>query len=338
MNRPLFGAGLIVALPLLGTGAVQDLAFAPEDGTALTVVYVMTSESELVAVAIEIEGEEQEVPAIEEGPRVSLTNRIVVADDYEELEGDRPTLLRRRFDELSRTRTVSPPDGEEVEVRQASDLEGHTVVFAWDEDEGEYEVTDEDDELDESLLAGLREDMSLRTFLPEDEVEEGDSWEVDLDAYANVMWPGGELGFRDEDADERDADREELSAGMRAALEGEVTATFEGFEEVDGVRVAVIAIAVEATSEAAVDAELPDGREERRGYEIERSPEGRLLWNVEANRAHSLEMSGDASETVSTEGVLATQDAEFSFVRRHFFEGTITYEASFTDEDSEESE
>ena len=69
----------------------------------------------------------------------------------------------------------------------SSELEGETVVFAWEEDGETYAVSSED--VDEELLEELRFDYDYAALLPGESVSEDDEWFVDVDEFRSLMDP-----------------------------------------------------------------------------------------------------------------------------------------------------
>jgi hypothetical protein len=151
--------------------------------------------------------------------------------------------------------------------------------------------------------------MDLRALLPTGEVEVDESWEIDVKSLTAVLAPGGDLALVPELDEEMDMmpGMQDMGRGMHDMLgdmlEGTATGTFKGFEEVDGVRVAVIAIEIEIRSsndmtEKVMEAmdEMPEEMGEFSiefmDVEVEIQGEGTLQWDVEGGHAQSFELSG----------------------------------------------
>ncbi len=308
----------LLAAPLCLLGAGESPAFGPDPGTTLSKTFRMSVDLELDDLSLVANG--MDVTDMIGSFEVSFGSRlnVEVTDEYVSVNDGRPTKLRRTYDkavnsvEMEYTSDFdSGSEGNDLETL----LEGRTVIFEWDEDEEDYVVAFEGDEEDDELLEGLSEDMDLRRFLPEGEVEEGDEWNVDPYLLGPVLAPGGLLGFQ---ADSESVEAQEIldqfmgadiEKVLRSLLDGEVVCTFEGMEEVDEVSVAVIKIAVEIDSSVdlvefleTIIEELAEGADEdvsidqaELAFELE--GEGRLLWDLDAGHFDGFEANGDVSVT-----------------------------------------
>ena len=104
----------------------------------------------------------------------------------------------------------------------------------WDDEEQTYYSEFDGDDADESLLEGLLEDIDLRAFLPTEEVDVDDEWEVDTSTLGPVLLPGGALGFYSQDWDEEVTDlietnhRDELRRGRQVDLRRRAQLHVEG--------------------------------------------------------------------------------------------------------------
>jgi len=316
------------------TGPRDELAWEPAEGTFVH-RFETVSESELAEQTMLIDGEERENPQSDSMELTMTTVEILVfIDEVEEVDDERVTRFERTFEELSQKRTVeSPMLPETQEGERKSDLESTTVVFEWDADTEEYEREFSVDEgLDDGLLEGLVEDLTLRDFLPEDEVSEGDSWEVDIETFAQALWPGGSLSFYEEEQGP-DESYQELEGLLRGSLEGSAEATFEGLREEDGVRVAVITVEVEATTEGEIEVEDPRMGEVIRAVAIEREFEGELLWNLELQRLHAFigESRGE-EENEMRASFEAPDGEEHEFIQRMVYAGESKYTITLEEE------
>ncbi len=319
-----------------GTGSRDTLAWKPTEGT-LVRIFETSSESELEGLGMFLDGEERENPHGGGPPQMMIKSaeRNVFVDEILEADDERVLHFKRTFRELSQTRTMeSELAPEPTEEERISDLEETTVVFKWDADEEEYELEFELDEgLDESLLEHLVEDTTLRGFLPEEEVEEGDSWEVDIEAYINAMWPGGVLGFYEEQAGP-DEQRLEMTLALLEEVQGSIEATYQGTREEDGVRVAVIEVEIEAKTSA--EAEMEDERmgEYTQFVSLERTVEGEILWDLEGQRLYGFFGEAEGEEVNEMRSTVEGPDGEeHDVARRMTYVGTTKY--SFTLEEEE---
>jgi len=316
------------------TGPRDELSWKPVEGT-FVYRFETVSESELDEQAMILNGEERENPHSESMELTMTTvETLVFVDEVEEVDNERVTRFKRRFEELTQERTVeSPMLPETQEGERKSDLEATTVVFEWDEDTEEYEREFSVDEgLDDELLEGLVEDLTLRGFLPEDEVSEGNSWEVEIESLVHAMWPGGNLAFYEEEQGPDESYREMLEV-LRENLEGSVEATFEGFREEDGVRVAVLRVEAEATTEGEIEVEDPRMGEVTQAVAIERELEGELLWNLELQRLHAFIGESQGEEKNEMRASFEGPDGEeHELVQRMIYAGESKYTFTLEEE------
>ena len=234
-----------------------------------------------------------------------------------------------------------PDGGQEKDITSSSELEGKTVLFSWDDDEGEFTTAYHESEGDEELLEGLTEDMDFRALLPEGDVSVGDTWEIDPKALVSVLFPGGNTGLVPDD----EGGAEEMMPGMDGMganmgemlgdlLEGEASAEYTGTEEVDGVTVAVISFTISIASSNDMTeiveesmSEMPDdGPEISVNYvdvEIEMEGEGTLQWDLAANRAHSYEIQGSMNTLMDMGMGVSMGDNEMEMEQSMEMSGTF---------------
>lgn len=323
MRTALALALLAPAAPLADTPAV-----GVESGTKITKTYENVLELELQSISIEFGDQEQEVP--EEGlPEVTIRDdeQITFTDEYLAVEGGRATKVARTFDELSdsSSQTVSLPDGEGGEDSREgeSELTGTTVVFTWDEDEEEYSAEfGEDEEADEDLLEDLEGDADFVFMLPGEEVEVGDSWELEASAFTMISSPSGDLKI---DSEEDDDDDGEFGEQFEDNLSGDFEVTLEEIE--DGVAKMTFEGVVETEIEMEREApeEAPDGLEFSQTYEFSFDVSGTLLWDMERGIATSMELEADVE--MNTANVQSNGDMTLRQIQ--YFEGEYTATATF---------
>ena len=315
-------------LPLLFVCAVptsvQTIAFHAEEGLRVTRTLECSSTMALEEQTLLVDGQDHQAAAPEFS--VERTRSAIVEDVYGPLGSGRPLTLRRTFAELDEAKTmeVEGPDGPQpMDQEYASDLEGRTVLFELDEDDGMVARFDDEGEGDDELLRALVEDMDLRAFLPEDpeaELEPGDSWEVDPEAIWLARLPGGIDLQRDQ---ERDAGSAEVDRQLREETRGELVATYAGLRTVDGIEQAVIEIEADlgSAAEAVVDRE---GGEVEMQLSEEYELEGELLWNLEAGVLGSLELSGEVTFHSTELSEVEMGDRSFELERRSTLTGELS--------------
>ena len=301
---------------------------AVDAGTKVTKTFENATKLELQSISMEFGDEEQEVPD-EQLPEVVLEDSelIVFTDEYLAVDGGRGTRVARTFDTLedSSTQTVSMPDGEggEEVAEGESELTGTTIVFSWDEDEEAYtSAFGEDEEADEDLLEGLEGDADFLFMFPGEEVEIGDSWEVEAAVFTLISSPSGDLKIDSED--EAD-DGDEFGEQFEDNLSGEFDVTLESIE--DGVAKVVFegVVDTEIELERETPEDAPEGLELQQSFEFSFDVSGTLLWNMEEGIAISMELESDVEMTTSNTQTMGEQ----SLKQVQYFEGEYTATATF---------
>ena len=307
----------------MALGTLADAPrFAPEAGLSITKRIETKTDISLDDMTVSVNGQEMDASMMSMEMDTSMQQVVTVTDTYVSVSDGRPTKLERSFDELSSKTNVSMSHAmmgdQDSDMDGSSELEGETVLFSWDDDEGEYSVAFAgDSDGDDELLEGLAEDLDMRALLPDGDVSEDDSWPVEPYALRSVFAPGGSVKIEPDDTEGGPmgmggAPTPSLNE-MLGELEGEVTATYRGTRDEDGVTVAVIEI--EADVSAANDLTdymegMMDGMDTG-GMEIEMEidsfdvefmfeGQGELLWNVESGVLYSLTMSGETSQIVDS--------------------------------------
>ncbi len=303
---------VLVPLVLANDWAGDKPTYQPKEGTTLSKRISIQNELELDDMSMELDGQDMSEMAGQMEMSLKVMTELSVTDEYQALSDGRPTKLKRTFDEISSNTHISgsnPMTGaEEKDIPLASDLEGSTVVFSWDEDEATYSAAFDGEEGDEALLEDLEENLDLRGFLPSAEVAEGDSWEIPAEAVKAALAPGGDIKLHPEsDTDPMSGMNQFSQNDMIGELDGEFTAVYAGTREEDGPRVAVIKLKIEAKSARDMTDSL-DGVQDKMkedlppGFEMDISAldgeyefeaEGELLWNLEAGHVHELHLSGE---------------------------------------------
>jgi len=224
----------------------------------------------------------------------------------------------------------------------SSALEGEPVVFTWDGDADDYKVAfAEGSDGDADLLEGLTEDLDFRTILPPNDVSAGDTWTVDPNAIRAVLAPGGNVKLTPDD------ESGEMGMGgggpMSTAqflqnLEGDVTAKFTGVEDDDGAKIAVIELDIDVSS--AMDltswfSDLMEKQEMPEGIDVQIDVEsfdseylfegkGELRWNMTTGIVHSLEVTGDVTQSNDTAMKMSFNGTDQNMEQSMEFSGTQT--------------
>ncbi len=316
----LLGAPLALIL-LAWALPAEKVSFHPDAGQTVVKTFTTVVQLELEEMNMLMNGESPPIDMSEFSMTIDTTQKVIVTDQYGAMGSGRPDKLTRTYDTLSSNVEFAMEMGMmggdmDSAIGGQSELEGQTVLFAWDEEEGELVPSFEEEGADEELLEGLSEDMDLRALLPDGEVSEGDSWEIDLGELAHILAPGGDLKILPNEEDLPEMGGMSGMGGMSnmgnvnelvGDLTGTATAEFTGFQEVDGARVAVIEIEIEVESSQDL---TDDVREQMEGFEPpEGTPpmdigvdfvdmefaleaKGILHWSHAAGVLHSFEMRG----------------------------------------------
>jgi len=350
-----FAALTLFAAPLLisGEGRGTKIAFSVEPGSSITKTY--ETETELTLDNFDMTMNGQEPPMM---PGMDMTVNGVttfeVEDTYSKVADGRPTMLTRSFDTLTGSSEVAMEldimgeiQNQDMSMEMSSVLEGETVEFVWNEEEEAHDVVLPDGSaLEEEDVEGLVEDMDYRILLPEDEVDEGDEWEVPLEALHTILAPGGDTKLIPEEMEEMGGfggggEMGSSSDYFNEDVEGEFTATFDGMRKTDDGEVAVIKFTFELsnaidltdqTRESLEDSELPEGvgemEVEHVDIEIAYEGEGELTWNLDAGHFHTFEASGDFEMLLDQGMIINAMGQEMSIEQTMEFSGSLGFDVS----------
>ena len=309
MKRFMPLAAVLLAVPSGPEVARDELIFAPKEGVRLKKTFQMISELKLVNHETKTirDGVERDSRSGEFDISISEEQTIIFSDVYHSMEDGRATRINRTFEALSRQwrqefsgRRVDPLPVLREEREGTSELEDLTVIFTWAEDEEKYavEFAEKDEDEDEDLLEELNAHADLAWFLPESEVAEGDSWDLEVGAFPALTSPGGDTKI--ERANEEFRPESPLWVSIPGFdelfaenLEGNVTCTYEGAE--DGIATVAIEMELESRFERELEPIRVLDREVAKStsYSSSLALEGELRWNVEAGHASTLLLEGD---------------------------------------------
>jgi hypothetical protein len=305
MNRFLFIAGC--AALLLGRADLSDEPrFAVAEKTTLQKTFTREMKLESKSFRIVVDGEEHPIEGLGD-IRISIedSSRIDVTDHYLAMGKGRPMKLQRTFDKIAESEHQrAHPKGNEPgdadhERKEESELEGKTVLFTWNDEGSQFDVSFAEGKDDEGLLAELDEDMDLRFLLPTTHVAEGQSWDLEPKVFASVLAPGGDLKL--EENEEKDDSNAKIGKEVCKHLEGKAHATWKGVRTEDGRELGVIALAADLKSEG--DAEGKGEHAGKTHFRVEIELEGELLWDLAAGHFRSFQAGGklglDAARTAT---------------------------------------
>lgn len=325
----------------------DGVKFSPSEGSSVTKTFKNVVKFGLDDMSMLMNGEENPMmPQMEMD--MTMTQQVTVSDEYASMGKGRPSKLHRTFDTISQdmdiemtVEAMGQTNDENATGSGSSELEGKTVVFAWDDEAEEYKLSFAEDEGgDDELLENLVEDMDLRSLLPEDEVSVGDSWDIPLAGLVDILAPGGDLKL-DVEMDGQSmgggpdptmmADMREMLADM---LEGEASAKFSETRDIDGTSMAVIEISIEIDTardmsdmiEEMIAEEAPEGVEmniDRVDVEFALETTGELIWNMSAGVVYSLKLEGEAAVAMDMEMGMDMGGQEMSFEMSMDMSGTM---------------
>jgi len=326
----------LLLAPALLTFSTADLAFAPAEESEIEVEFKQVFAVELVDMSMSFNDED--VDTSEFGiPEFSLRDEetIQFTDSFVKAGDERPSVVQRTFDELTKlsTQVASSPDGDEEEMEDpgTSELEGVSVAFTWDADEEEYVATFVEDEGDEDLLEDLAFQGYLWEALPEGEVQEGDRWEVDASFFNAITEPCGDVSFVLESKEGEDDD-DDWGDQFGENLEGEFFVEYGGTRDEDGTEVAVLIltaeVATEILQEQEIDEEMFSGTTSST-FSFDFDMEGELLWNIAENRPFALTFNGDVEFEIEEETELSGDHGDMKQTTVQMFEGTVEVSSSY---------
>ena len=125
--------------------AGEKIAFHPELGSGLQKIFTIKGDFELDQLSLVADGQDMaDMLGLE--LNVKTDAKLAVTDVIEALDAGRPKKMTRTFDTLEQLMhfTMSVEMGgepQDQEIVMSSDLEGQTVVFAWNAEKPGFDVT-----------------------------------------------------------------------------------------------------------------------------------------------------------------------------------------------------
>jgi len=350
-------------IPAAGTLLVagQHLSTDYSKQPKLRIETVTTYKMETTDFSMERDGEPVE-GRFGGGGGSSETRRIVQIDEILEHKDSAPSVLRRTFENIEAKGEIE--FGENVrETERECPLSEVTLELRIDEDgDVAVEVVEGDEPQDDALLEGHRMGLALDAFLPEDEVDEGDRWDLEVEAVLRglgldleaVLFPAPEPEEPSEGEGRRGGGRRGgfgfgrggSTAGIFAKAEWEGEATLASLDEdYGGVTCCAVTIELEASG-ALPEPDFGGGRRRDFGtgpfgagaealrpldstYEIK--IEGRLLFSQADARPVLLELEGKVTTERVTERERQGSTMVISTTQEGTFEHVVTI-SKHTDE------
>lgn len=247
----------------------------------------------------------------------------VIVDQYVDADGAKPAKVKRHFEELGGTRSMSFGE-EERSSDIESPIEGLVVMLSGDDGDVTAEVVDGKKPEDEKAFEKQRLALFIDGALPGKDVEEGASWDLTKEQVLSILHLDTQRGLYPpppreggEGGGEGGRPRGGRMGGGGGDLQLLLGADWKGKaklaeaeEEVGGVKCAVIELEFTASGELPMPEMRAGGRRERmfapefelalgNSYEIEL--EGKLAFDLAAKRPQSLTIEGKLSNTLDME-------------------------------------
>lgn len=310
----------VLALALFAWPAQDALRSTPEKDLVLRKVFERRERMELTAMDMTVDGTSH---GGMEQPEWSFEVRedFVFLDRCADVVDGRATKLARTFERLAGERvdrsSKAPEGSQEQSSTVASELEGRTVEFTWDEEAADYAVDFTGDGGDSALLENLAADLDLSAFLPSSAVSEGDRWEVPAHAFTELLCPGGDLKLASGPSSGK-----ANNLSLAENLSGTIRASLGNPREEDGQTLAVIDLELELEAQAEYASDDGEGTQRHTNvYELS----GELTWNPAAGRFHALELGGSLRTSLAERDEVEMQERAFLTERTYEFEGEVSY-------------
>lgn len=319
MNTRFAFLGLAAAAGLVAfVGPKDEVRFAVAEGTTLTKSFETTVEMSLDDLIISFNGQELDPAAM--GADFDLADAngsfgyvLSVVDEYEKMAEGKPANLRRTIETLMGEYSSGMGDS----GSESAPIEGETLIFSWDEEEGGYAIkVDSEEPIDPEDYEMMSEDLDLRAMLPEGGVSEGDTWTIGGRNMMGVLVPGLDvdkaISAMNEEASSGDVPIE-VEEFMDSVAEGMLLElTYAGTREVDGRSLMVIEIGGDFEQNLdlsdmileAISAEMPPEASVDLSVVIEMAAEatGEMLWDGKAGHFVSMDMEMDFVMVIDARG------------------------------------
>lgn len=245
-----------------------------------------SSELEVTSSEMERDGERVDGPAM---PKTSVETTQIIVDHALEVEGGKPTKVRRTFEKVGGTQSMTRGD-ESKDTDMSSPFQGVTLELVAGKDGAvEVEVVDGKKPEHDGALEGHQLGVFLDSLLPTSAVEVDATWDLDKKAIAHallldmqkIMFPRPERGGGDGEGGGRRRGGGGMRGGPSSMLDG---ADWKGTaklisvdKEIDGVSCSVVELKLEAAGER----EIPAMGGPRGGaFEVERAFDNKATYEV----------------------------------------------------------
>ena len=341
-----------------GLCATVDLSTNYKADHVLVVETSITLESKVTNFEVLIDGQAPEGRELPGEQSSTLTVSTLHADHIVEASDGSPTMIRREFRSLS-ANNVQNSGGEENSNDLSSPLEDVTLEIKSVDGEISVRPTEEKD-LEKAQLEGHLLALSIDALLPEEEIEEGGSWELESEAIAEALgfqrqatlFPRRQGGGREAAGGEgrRGQRGRQRGAGQGGGLgefahlnwEGE--AQLAGTEDYEGTSCWVIELELEASGELPEQAQGQGRRRRDRSVQPETSLpstalettmeielKGRMLVSVDGRHPMNLSLEGSFEREMERN----VERGERSMEMTRSSEGNFKLEVAVSQEESE---
>jgi hypothetical protein len=177
---------LLSCAALLVAGTQHSTDYSPDKGFKVEVLTELSMKT--TSSSFERDGEPVEGRGGGSGDMASsMKHQAVIVDTIVAVKEGKPSKLTRSFESLSGASTMSF-GGEETTRDAEPQLDGVTLTLARAENgEIEAKVTEGTSPSSSDCLEGHRLELALDALLPEGEVADGASWELDKDAVRRAL-------------------------------------------------------------------------------------------------------------------------------------------------------
>ncbi len=315
---------LAASILLFAAAPVADeLHFAPEKGAKVQKTIRHETKLDSQSFSMEFDGEVVQPPG--EMPKLSLSDEseFVFSEEFVASADGRALVVVREFDTIAGKVVQSFSMGEQSEDEskdKSSKLSGLSVKFTWDADKEEHAAAwaseEEGKQGDDELLEELAADTDLLAFLPAKGVAEDDTWEVEAKHLVGLFSPGGDLSI--DTGEEEDDTEEDIDDQLDENMAGKVVCTYRGHKEISGAKVAVIEVAIEATTSGEVEGEDGGKRTMKVGWNMK----GELHWHSAGQRLLGYEIEGDTDFEMATSAEIDAGGEQHSMRQTVSFKGS----------------
>ncbi|MCA9000581.1 MAG: hypothetical protein KDB61_01565 [Planctomycetes bacterium] len=341
------GALLLFVAPM-----AETLEFTPKSGVQIT--RTLTAERSMEMEYSKLTFMDHEID-LGDGISMTSTRSAVLVDSIDKVEDGLILEFTRFYETIVDDSETEDGDGAarvEAPDGDPSDLQGKSVGFAWDAEEDAYSARYAGNEPGEDeWLDGLTAALDFTEWLPSEDVDVGDKWEIPMEELASALWFGGRL-YPILPVEHEEGPEGAISiavpnmndAHMLNGSEESLVLTLGSVEGEDGARVAVVALEWKGTLEQDLTealAELGEARGDSHGFDaaeqvIELSGTGELRWGLDSGRLVALTLDVDLEIEENAEWSTSAHDMDLDLT--YSSAKTEAYHIELTCEEAESDE